>query len=138
MIFLACMKAFVMNKFVDPKKNSIKKWFATCKKMQLPYVVVTHREWGSVIEWDYTHFEKDIQKIIRFEASEISRLLMLLLRKYGNQNTMFEGAALVGTIKGIEPINAERLANEIFDLIVKYSHYCSPKLKAYAESTSLN
>lgn len=123
-----------MNKFIDPKKNSITKWFATCKKMQLPYVVVNHREWGSVIEWDYTHFERDIQKVIRSEASEISRLLKLLLTKYGHQNTVFEGAALVGRIKYIERMNAEMLANELFDLFVKYSHYYNPKLKDYVDS----
>lgn len=123
-----------MKKFANAQKDSVTRWFAVCKKMQLPYVVVIPRYGVCVIEWDYTHFEKDIQKAIRSQATEVSRLLMLIFTKHRNLNSIFEGTALVGTMKGIDSNNAEKLANELFDLILKHVHCYTPGFKSYIDS----
>lgn len=118
-----------MKKYAAISNENIHHWYKTCKANQQPYITVTLHGNEAIISWDYIHFEKDTEQLIRFQSAEAGVLLKSMLIQHGEAASMLEGNILVGILRGIHINHACTLAEQIFDLMNGFAKKYSPQQK---------
>jgi len=111
------MKKFEIGKSKDIDKYN--EWFNHCSKEQIPYVIIRNRTKFSEVEWDHINLDPKFDKIFSASSEAHTGQLVEVFKKYANNKSRYTISNLLFIAEKIPSENAEGLATELFDIILK-------------------
>lgn len=108
------MKKFEIGKHGETSKFNI--WFNLCSKQQIPYITIKNRTKYSSIEWDYINLNPELDKIFIDNSEDNRKDFLTIFKKFANNKSEYTLSNLTFLAEKIPVENAEKFAEELFDI----------------------
>ena len=109
------MKKIETGKDKDAEKFNL--WFHYCIDKQLPYVIVKNKTKYSSVEWDFITFDEPLREMFSSRNDDYTKKVIDIFKKYCCNKSNYTVSCHLFFFKMIPKENAEKFAEEIFDLL---------------------
>ena len=125
------MDKYVISKLTQTVSDTINinKWFAVCKKKEIPYIVINKGSKYSDIHWDGISYDSSFDKIFEENLNIISDRCNELYSKYSNSKSRKQIESMNIYFDRIRIEESIKIADELFDLIDSIASQKPKKLK---------
>ena len=114
----------VASKFISCRSRDFRtsdKHYMQCEKHKSPFVVVRRGNKWSTIEWDCMSLPCTWDGFIDANEAAINNRVLGIFQRYATKKkSHYDFTAFVGSIENIDVELADRVAEEIFDVINEY------------------